>query len=206
MSVSEPADAGLHLRSKEVAVAGSWLLRLAALWRSLLGLFSAHHALLLGRDPPGAVGAELYTRACVVAPMTSRRVTRVRGLQRALPRHPAAGPGTTTSEPSAAVVADTAPAAFDAHDRYTNANAQFVNLDRLIHYTNLDGRLNVFYSTPSGAQSSGTLFVLLTRLAGQLGLPPWGAPSMLRSSPPLRLCLHAESCTAAHCVPARQGS
>ncbi len=32
---------------------------------------------------------------------------------------------------------------------YINANTWFKNLDKLIHYTNLDGRVNVFYSTPT---------------------------------------------------------
>lgn len=32
---------------------------------------------------------------------------------------------------------------------YANANANFVNLDRLIHHVNQDGRVNVFYSTPA---------------------------------------------------------
>lgn len=33
--------------------------------------------------------------------------------------------------------------------QYANANSWFKNLDKLIHYVNLDGRVNVFYSTPS---------------------------------------------------------
>jgi len=32
---------------------------------------------------------------------------------------------------------------------YANANSWFKNLDKLIHYVNLDGRVNAFYSTPS---------------------------------------------------------
>jgi lysosomal alpha-mannosidase len=32
---------------------------------------------------------------------------------------------------------------------YENANTWFKNLDKLIHYVNLDGRVNAFYSTPS---------------------------------------------------------
>ncbi len=32
---------------------------------------------------------------------------------------------------------------------YQNANSWFKNLDKLIHYVNLDGRVNVFYSTPT---------------------------------------------------------
>lgn len=32
---------------------------------------------------------------------------------------------------------------------YQNANTWFKNLDKLIHYTNLDGRINAFYSTPT---------------------------------------------------------
>ena len=32
--------------------------------------------------------------------------------------------------------------------QYENANEWFSNLDKLIHYTNLDGRINVFYSDP----------------------------------------------------------
>ena len=31
---------------------------------------------------------------------------------------------------------------------YANANAYFQNMDKLIHYVNRDGRVNVFYSTP----------------------------------------------------------
>jgi Glycosyl hydrolases family 38 N-terminal domain len=33
--------------------------------------------------------------------------------------------------------------------QYANAHAWYKNLDKLIHYANLDGRLNVFYSTPA---------------------------------------------------------
>eukprot|EP00698_Gefionella_okellyi_P007431 TRINITY_DN1813_c0_g1_i1.p1 TRINITY_DN1813_c0_g1~~TRINITY_DN1813_c0_g1_i1.p1 ORF type:complete len:1001 (-),score=263.05 TRINITY_DN1813_c0_g1_i1:1985-4987(-) len=33
--------------------------------------------------------------------------------------------------------------------QYENANEWYKNLDKLIHYVNLDGRINVFYSTPS---------------------------------------------------------
>lgn len=32
--------------------------------------------------------------------------------------------------------------------QYENANEWFSNLDKLIHYVNLDGRINVFYSNP----------------------------------------------------------
>lgn len=32
---------------------------------------------------------------------------------------------------------------------YLNANTWFKNLDKLIHYTNQDGRVNAFYSTPT---------------------------------------------------------
>ena len=32
---------------------------------------------------------------------------------------------------------------------YLNANTWFKNLDKLIHYTNMDGRVNAFYSTPT---------------------------------------------------------
>eukprot|EP00047_Mylnosiga_fluctuans_P023990 m.150634 g.150634 ORF g.150634 m.150634 type:complete len:975 (+) comp9747_c0_seq2:15-2939(+) len=32
---------------------------------------------------------------------------------------------------------------------YNNANTWYKNLDKLIHYVNMDGRVNVFYSTPS---------------------------------------------------------
>ncbi len=32
---------------------------------------------------------------------------------------------------------------------YLNANTWFKNLDKLIHYTNMDGRINAFYSTPT---------------------------------------------------------
>jgi len=32
---------------------------------------------------------------------------------------------------------------------YENANTWFKNLDKIIHYANLDGRINVFYSTPT---------------------------------------------------------
>ncbi|GAQ86088.1 lysosomal alpha-mannosidase [Klebsormidium nitens] len=32
---------------------------------------------------------------------------------------------------------------------YSNANTWFTNMDKLIHYANKDGRVNVFYSTPS---------------------------------------------------------
>jgi alpha-mannosidase len=32
--------------------------------------------------------------------------------------------------------------------QYENAAEWFKNLDKLIHYVNKDGRLNVFYSTP----------------------------------------------------------
>jgi len=34
--------------------------------------------------------------------------------------------------------------------QFANANAQFKNIDKLIHYANnADGRLNLFYSTPA---------------------------------------------------------
>lgn len=33
--------------------------------------------------------------------------------------------------------------------QYANANAQYKNIDKLIHYANKDGRLNLFYSTPA---------------------------------------------------------
>ena len=33
--------------------------------------------------------------------------------------------------------------------QYANANAQYKNIDKLIHYANRDGRLNLFYSTPA---------------------------------------------------------
>eukprot|EP00775_Hariotina_reticulata_P012334 gene12334-12467_t len=33
--------------------------------------------------------------------------------------------------------------------QHANAHASFINLDRLIHYTNADGQVNVFYSTPA---------------------------------------------------------
>jgi hypothetical protein len=33
--------------------------------------------------------------------------------------------------------------------QYANAHAYYKNIDKLIHYANLDGRLNVFYSTPA---------------------------------------------------------
>jgi alpha-mannosidase len=32
--------------------------------------------------------------------------------------------------------------------QYSNANTWFKNLDKLIHYANIDGRVNVFYSDP----------------------------------------------------------
>ena len=32
---------------------------------------------------------------------------------------------------------------------YANANTWFKNMDKIIHYTNLDGRVNAFYSTPT---------------------------------------------------------
>lgn len=32
--------------------------------------------------------------------------------------------------------------------QYANAHAWYKNLDKLIHYANKDGRLNVFYSSP----------------------------------------------------------
>jgi alpha-mannosidase len=32
---------------------------------------------------------------------------------------------------------------------YMNANSWYKNLDKLMHYVNLDGRVNVFYSTPT---------------------------------------------------------
>ena len=32
--------------------------------------------------------------------------------------------------------------------QYENANTWYKNLDKLIHYVNLDGRVNAFYSTP----------------------------------------------------------
>ncbi len=34
--------------------------------------------------------------------------------------------------------------------QYANAHAWYKNLDKLIHYANKDGRLNVFYSSPQG--------------------------------------------------------
>ena len=33
--------------------------------------------------------------------------------------------------------------------QYENANEWFKNLDKIIHHVNLDGRVNVFYSTPA---------------------------------------------------------
>lgn len=33
--------------------------------------------------------------------------------------------------------------------QYANAHASYKNLDKLIHFANRDGRLNVFYSTPA---------------------------------------------------------
>eukprot|EP00879_Flechtneria_rotunda_P012931 GHRR01013504.1.p1 GENE.GHRR01013504.1~~GHRR01013504.1.p1 ORF type:complete len:746 (+),score=240.71 GHRR01013504.1:364-2601(+) len=33
--------------------------------------------------------------------------------------------------------------------QFANSHANFINLDRLIHYVNADGRVNVFYSTPA---------------------------------------------------------
>ena len=33
--------------------------------------------------------------------------------------------------------------------QYNNANTWFKNLDKLINYVNLDGRINAFYSTPT---------------------------------------------------------
>ena len=33
--------------------------------------------------------------------------------------------------------------------QYANAHAYFKNIDKLIHFANRDGRLNVFYSTPA---------------------------------------------------------
>ncbi len=36
-------------------------------------------------------------------------------------------------------------------DRFANANVNFKNMDKIIHYVNLDGRVNAFYSTPAGA-------------------------------------------------------
>ena len=33
--------------------------------------------------------------------------------------------------------------------QYINSNTWYKNLDKLIHYVNQDGRVNVFYSTPT---------------------------------------------------------
>ena len=33
--------------------------------------------------------------------------------------------------------------------QFQNAHLQYKNLDKLIHYVNLDGRVNAFYSTPA---------------------------------------------------------
>jgi hypothetical protein len=38
---------------------------------------------------------------------------------------------------------------FGSDFNYENANTWFTNIDKLIHYANQDGRVNVFYSTPS---------------------------------------------------------
>ncbi len=32
--------------------------------------------------------------------------------------------------------------------QYANAHVWYKNIDKLLHYTNADGRLNVFYSSP----------------------------------------------------------
>ncbi|KAF6264318.1 hypothetical protein COO60DRAFT_1634484 [Scenedesmus sp. NREL 46B-D3] len=39
---------------------------------------------------------------------------------------------------------------------YANAHAIFANLDKLIHHVNVDGRVNVFYSTPAADAGSGS--------------------------------------------------
>lgn len=37
----------------------------------------------------------------------------------------------------------------NADFQYAAAHVAYKNIDKLIHYANADGRLNVFYSTPS---------------------------------------------------------